>query len=383
MAQRTEESSRAQSTERPEDDLLGQPVYVENLHKRFANGSIVANEDVNIEIQPDEFVVLLGPSGCGKTTALRCIAGLETPDEGRILIGDEDVTNYKPKDRDLAFVFQSIALFPHMSVRENMRFGLDMTTDLGGAEKEERVKEVAQVLGIEQYLDSKPANLSGGQQQRVSIGRAMIMEPEAFLLDEPFSNLDANLRDQLQTEIKKLQRELQRAMVFVTHDQAEAMTLADKIVIMKDGRIQQNGSPYDIYNDPENLFVASFIGSPSTNMIDCTVTEADGGLALTNDVFSIPLSEEQEQALSDYQGEDVQLGVRPEYVTLTDTGLFEAEITLIEPEGSHDTVHLSTDGMETLQASVQQGQIQPGGLTMVDFDRDMMWAFDRKGERLI
>ncbi|MFC7231638.1 ABC transporter ATP-binding protein [Saliphagus sp. GCM10025308] len=244
-------------------------VKIEDVKKTFDGGEVVACENINLDIEQGEFVVLLGPSGCGKTTTLRCVAGLEIPDAGRIVIDGEDVTEKKPKDRDLAFVFQSIALFPHMSVRRNIRFGLDMKTDLPPEEKADRVEEAAEILGISELLDRKPGALSGGQQQRVSLGRAMVIQPEAFLLDEPFSALDANLRDQMRVEVQRLQSKLNIAMIFVTHDQQEAMMLADKLVVMNDGEIAQVGTPDEIYHDPQTQFIAEFIGSPSTNFFDC------------------------------------------------------------------------------------------------------------------
>lgn len=381
MAQ-TSETRVTESATAQLDTEAGKPLRVESVRKTFANETIVAADDINIEIQPNEFVVLLGPSGCGKTTTLRCISGLEIPDSGSIYIGDEDITDYKPKDRDLAFVFQSIALFPHMSVRENIRFGLDMTTDLSGEKKEQRVRQVAKALEIDDYLDRKPSELSGGQQQRVSIGRAMVMEPAAFLLDEPFSNLDANLRDQMQTEIKKLQRQLNRAMIFVTHDQAEAMTLADKIVIMRDGHILQQGSPHEIYNDPANLFVASFIGSPSTNLIECQVDDRGDRASLVREEFTLSLTEEQSQALRAHASQTVTMGIRPEYLELGASGLFEADITLIEPEGARDTVHLSAAGFE-IHASTPQGQAESGSSPYIDFNVERIWVFDDKGDRLL
>jgi multiple sugar transport system ATP-binding protein len=358
---------------------------IENLKKTFDDGTVVAAEDINIDMAPDEFVVLLGPSGCGKTTTLRCIAGLEDSDEGRILIGEEDITRRKPKDRDLAFVFQSIALFPHMTVRENMRFGLDMKTDLSPDEKEERVQRAAEVLGIGTMLDRKPTELSGGQQQRVSIGRAMVMEPNAFLLDEPFSNLDANLRDQMQTEVKRLNRQLETTMIFVTHDQEEAMTLGDKIVIMKSGRIQQIGTPYEIYNDPENEFIANFIGSPSTNIIDCTIEGSGDNLRLTSDVISFPVPEDKVTQLEEYAGEDLRMGIRPEYLSLTDPGkgYFDADVALIEPKGSHDDIELRTGG-PSLRVTADQGEVSQEEIpTGVNVETEHVWVFAEDGTRLI
>lgn len=361
----------------------GETVRLNDITKTFNNGNVVAAEDISLEIQADEFAVLLGPSGCGKTTTLRCISGLEIPDEGEIFIGDREVTNAKPRDRDLAFVFQRISLYPHMSVRKNMRFGLDMKTDLPKEEKNERVEEAAEMLGILDLLDRKPAALSGGQQQRVSIGRAMVMEPAAFLLDEPFSALDANLRDQMQTEIKRLHRNLETAMVFVTHDQEEAMSLGDKIIIMDRGRIQQIGSPHEIYDEPTNQFVAEFIGSPSTNMIDCTVNRHGDDVTLSNETFSLPLSDEMTRDLDVADGETVTLGIRPEHLTLGSDGLFEAEITLIEPQGSLDTVFLSS-GETDMRASTNKGLVGgEGTTTAVDFTPEDAWLFGEGGQRLI
>jgi multiple sugar transport system ATP-binding protein len=364
-------------------DGRGRTIRLENLTKTFNNGQVVAAEDIDLEVRSDEFAVLLGPSGCGKTTTLRCISGLDIPDGGRILIGDETVTEAKPKDRNLAFVFQRISLYPHMSVRENMRFGLDMKTDLTKDEKNTRVEESAEMLGISELLDRKPADLSGGQQQRVSIGRAMVMEPAAFLLDEPFSALDANLRDQMQTEIKRLHRNLETAMVFVTHDQEEAMSLGDKIVIMNDGRIQQVGSPYEIYDEPTNRFVAEFIGSPSTNMIDCVVERQDGEVTLSNETFSLSLPEEMADDLDSNDGETVTLGVRPEHINPVPDGLFEAEITLIEPQGSLDTVFLTSDDLD-IRALLEKGLVESENTTTgVDFSPEDAWLFGRDGERLL
>ena len=359
----------------------GQAIILEDVKKTFADGSIVAAEDINLNISPDEFVVLLGPSGCGKTTTLRCISGLETPDQGTIKIGDRDVTNAKPKDRDLAFVFQSIALFPHMSVRENIRFGLDRKTELGEEEKDRRVRDAAETLGIAEMLDRKPAALSGGQQQRVSIGRAMVMEPAAFLLDEPFSALDANLRDQMQTEVKKLQRQIGCAMIFVTHDQDEAMTIGDKIIVMDDGHIQQIGSPHEIYNDPASQFVAQFIGSPSTNVFESTVAEQSDATYLENELFSKEVSAKIAETLAHYEGQTVTIGVRPEYLRLNDGDLFEADISVIEPQGARDVVHLESGG-RTLRTTVMQGDVAADQTVTVSFDMDDAWLFNAEGERI-
>ena len=366
-----------------ETKRTGQQLTIRSMTKTFDYGEIVAAEDINLTINSDEFVVLLGPSGCGKTTILRCIAGLEHPNDGQIMLGDEDITYAAPKDRDLAYVFQSITLFPHMSVRENIRFGLDMATDLDGVAKEDRVQRVSKILGIHDYLDRSPTALSGGQQQRVSIGRAMVMEPSAFLLDEPFSALDANLRDQMQTEVKKLQRQLERAMIFVTHDQAEAMKLADKIVVMRDGQIQQVGSPYEIHNDPANLFVARFIGSPPTNVIDGQIEKRDDGHYLATEAFTLSVNDD---VFSNHAGETVSMGIRPDYLAVSPENVDrliveDAMVTLVEPEGSRDTVFLDANGVE-MRASVSQGTIESQSVVDIGFSNEDAWFFDDTGERI-
>lgn len=357
---------------------------IEGLRKTFDGGEIVACDDVNIDIQEGEFVVLVGPSGCGKTTTLRCIAGLEEPDEGMIYVNKTDITGLKSKDRDLAFVFQSIALFPHMSVRKNMRFGLDMNTDLPKDEKNNRVEEVAAMLGLEEMLDRKPSALSGGQQQRVSLGRAMVMEPEAFLLDEPFSALDANLRDQMRVEVKKIQRELNTPMVFVTHDQEEAMTLGDQIVVMNAGHVQQIGTPHEIYNDPQTRFVADFIGSPSPNLIECTVNSTDDGLVFENDIFRLPATDSQVAALKDHIGKTIVLGIRPEYLNFkSGDNAFSATVDVIEPLGDRDAVHLSANEI-SLSAITPQGEISRDTEQVnITVQTEHTWVFDLDGERVI
>lgn len=357
-------------------------IEIRNVTKTFNQGAIIAAEDVSLDIAADEFVVFLGPSGCGKTTTLRCISGLETPDEGSVYIQGEDVTYKKPRERDLAFVFQSIALFPHMTVRENIRFGLDMKTDLSGDEKNERVNDVAEMLGIGEVLDRKPSALSGGQQQRVSLGRAMVMEPTAFLLDEPFSALDAQLRDQMRTEVKRLQRELDTAMVFVTHDQEEAMTLGDKIVVMDSGVIQQIGSPYEIYNDPANLFVANFIGSPSVNTLSCTVERDGADLLIRTDLFDLTIADtEVDPVRSD---DEFTIAVRPEYLEIApERSLFEAEVELVEPHGDRDAIFLRS-GEVKLASVVDQGEVRREVDRIgIDIDPSEVWLFDANGNRVV
>ncbi|MFP9061478.1 ABC transporter ATP-binding protein [Natrialbaceae archaeon A-chndr2] len=354
-------------------------VHIRDLRKTF--GEIVACEDISLTIDDDEFVVLVGPSGCGKTTTLRSIAGLEIPDSGEISISGKEVTYEKPKDRDIAFVFQDIILYPHMSVRKNIRFGLDMKTDMPKDEKNEMVEEVASMLGIGDYLDRKPTALSGGQQQRVSLGRAMVMEPDVFLLDEPFSALDANLRDTLRVEVKKLQRTLQTPMIFVTHDQEEAMTLGDSIVVMNDGHIQQIGTPHEIYNEPENLFVATFIGSPSVNLFECVV-EPDAGLV--NDVFTIPHTAVHLESLAVDAGDAVTLGIRPEHLQLdAEETLFEATLEVVEPHGERDVIHMRANDTDITAVTPQRQVDRERDRLSVTFDPDELWLFDASGDRLL
>jgi multiple sugar transport system ATP-binding protein len=290
------------------------------------------------------------------------------------------MTGVKPKDRDLAFVFQSIALFPHKNVRGNLRFGLDMSSDLSKDERNARVEEIAELLGIEDMLDRSPDALSGGQQQRVSLGRAMVMEPAAFLLDEPFSALDAKLRNQMQIEVKELQRRLDTPMVFVTHDQEEAMTLGDKIVIMNDGRILQIGSPHEVFNEPTNQFVAEFIGSPAVNLFECRVNDRGGQTVLECDAFELPLGDQYDVPTTK---QTVTLGIRPQYLSVVpdEDALFTADVKLVEPKGDRDAIFLDIAGQE-LRAVVPQETVQAEERVSFDFNRDKLWLFDEAGDRL-
>lgn len=359
-------------------------VKIGDIKKTFDGGDVVACQNIDLDIEQGEFVVLLGPSGCGKTTTLRCVAGLEIPDSGQVIINGEDVTTKKPKDRDLAFVFQSIALFPHMSVRRNMRFGLDMKTDLSSEDKERRVTEAAEILGISELLDRKPSALSGGQQQRVSLGRAMVIQPEAFLLDEPFSALDANLRDQMRVEVQRLQSQLNIAMIFVTHDQEEAMMLADKLVVMNEGEIEQVGTPDEIYNDPQSQFIAEFIGSPPTNFFDCELVERDGETVLASDAFDLPLNADQADELDLGSGNRVSAAVRPEALSISDDGLFEATITVVEPHGDRAAIYLETesgDEMTVLMGDVTD--LNTGDIVSVEVSPESVKLFGSDRERLL
>jgi multiple sugar transport system ATP-binding protein len=284
-------------------------VLIRNLNKMYDD--VHAVKDVNLEIRDKEFLVLVGPSGCGKTTTLRMVAGLESITSGQVLIGDTVVNELPPMDRDIAMVFQNYALYPHMSVFDNMAFGLKMRK-LERTEIDKRVRLAAEILGIQDYLKRKPRQLSGGQRQRVALGRAIVRQPKVFLFDEPLSNLDAKLRVQMRVELKKLHNRLSTTAIYVTHDQVEAMTLGDRVVVMRNGLVQQVGEPLELYNAPVNRFVAGFIGSPGMNFATVRLSDGDGGLRADNPGFRIEVPPEIGQRLRPYAGCEVSLGVRPE-----------------------------------------------------------------------
>jgi multiple sugar transport system ATP-binding protein len=312
------------------------PVVIRHLNKKF--DEVHAVNDVNLEIRDKEFVVLVGPSGCGKTTTLRMVAGLESVTSGDILIGDKLVNDLAPMDRDIAMVFQNYALYPHMSVYDNMAFGLKMRK-FDRAEIAKRVQEAAGILGIEPLLKRKPRQLSGGQRQRVALGRAIVRHPQVFLFDEPLSNLDAKLRVQMRVEIKKLHVRLGTTAVYVTHDQVEAMTLGDRVVVMKDGFVQQVGEPLDLYNKPANRFVAGFIGSPAMNFATVNLSEANGSLWAANEGMRIKVPAEIAGRVGRYAGQACVLGVRPEDLRLASSAdaadlNFDAVVEVVEQLGA-------------------------------------------------
>jgi multiple sugar transport system ATP-binding protein len=284
-------------------------VVMRNLNKKFDDFHAVKN--VSLDIRDKEFMVIVGPSGCGKTTTLRMVAGLDSVTEGQILIGDTIVNDLAPMDRDIAMVFQNYALYPHMSVYDNMAFGLKMR-GFNRSDINTRVQEAAEILGIEDYLRRKPRQLSGGQRQRVALGRAIVRHPRVFLFDEPLSNLDAKLRVQMRVELKKIHDRLGTTAIYVTHDQVEAMTLGDRVVIMKDGVVQQVGEPLELYNQPANRFVAGFIGSPSMNFTTVRVMGTDGALWAENEGLRIKVPAEIGGRVGRYTGEQITLGIRPE-----------------------------------------------------------------------
>src|SRR5215212_9297820 len=315
-----------------------------------------AVKDVNLEIHDKEFMVLVGPSGCGKTTTLRMIAGLETITSGQVMIGDTVVNELPPMDRDIAMVFQNYALYPHMSVYDNMAFGLKMRK-FGREDIRRRVQDAAEILGIGDYLHRKPRQLSGGQRQRVALGRAIVRHPRVFLFDEPLSNLDAKLRVQMRVELRKLHQRLGTTAVYVTHDQVEAMTLGDRVVVMKDGVVQQVGEPLDLYNSPANKFVAGFIGSPAMNFAAVTVAESNGSLVAGSSGLRIMLPDETAERLRGHVGHEVTLGVRPEDLTVAgaadlDHPCFDAVIEVVEQLGSEILLDMKV-GEGAMVASVE------------------------------
>ena len=341
----------------------------------FPGSDVPAVNSLDLEIADGEFLVLVGPSGCGKSTSLRMLAGLEEVDSGRIFIGGTDVTDSEPKDRDIAMVFQNYALYPHMSVAENMGFALK----LAKANKEEirtRVLEAARLLDLEQYLDRKPKALSGGQRQRVAMGRAIVRQPQVFLMDEPLSNLDAKLRVQTRTQIAQLQRRLATTTVYVTHDQVEAMTMGDRVAVLKGGVLQQCASPRELYRTPKNVFVAGFMGSPSMNLFRVPVT--DGGVRIGDQV--VPISR---GTLAASTGSEVVFGIRPEHVEIVSSGL-KLEIDVVEELGSEAFVFGRADINGTAQTIVARADWrdppQKVEIVSIRFDDAHAHVFDGSGD---
>ena len=363
-------------------------VSLQNVTKMFAGG-VYAIKDINIGIENKEFVVLVGPSGCGKSTTLRIVAGLEEPTSGKVYIGKEMVNNVPPKDRNIAMVFQNYALYPHMTVYENMAFGLKLRK-YPISEIESRVKEAAAILGLDKLLNRKPRELSGGQRQRVAVGRAIVRKPMAFLFDEPLSNLDAKLRVQMRTEIHRLHIRLQTTMIYVTHDQIEAMTLGQRIIIMNEGIIQQVADPITVYDKPVNKFVAGFIGSPPMNFLDGKIIKKENKFYFDEGRIRVKIVDEMVPKISPYLGKEVTFGIRSEDIY---DKLFISEappenvVTLscevVEPMGSEVYLHLST-GKHSLIAKVG-GHNRPQINQDMDlvFDMNKVHFFDKETEKFI
>jgi multiple sugar transport system ATP-binding protein len=329
-------------------------VAMRSLNKNY--DEVRAVIDVNLDIRDQEFVVLVGPSGCGKTTTLRMVAGLESITSGHISIDEKIVNELPPMDRDIAMVFQNYALYPHMSVYDNMAFGLKMRK-FDKPEIAKRVQEAAEILGIQQLLHRKPRQLSGGQRQRVALGRAIVRHPQVFLFDEPLSNLDAKLRVQMRVELKKLHERLGTTAIYVTHDQVEAMTLGDRVVVMKDGLVQQVGDPMELYNEPANRFVAGFIGSPAMNFLAVRLSGENGGLWAEAEGMRIKVPAPLMPQLGSYAGKEVTLGVRPEDLSIAGDGdakdlTFPAAVEVVERLGSEILLDVAV-GSATMVASVE------------------------------
>ena len=361
-------------------------VILENVSKAF--GTVQAVKNFNLTVEDREFAILVGPSGCGKSTALRMIAGLEEPSGGNIFIGDRMVNDLPPKDRDIAMVFQEYALYPHMSVYKNMAFGLKLRK-FPKPEIDQRVKEASEILGIQQLLERKPKQLSGGQRQRVAVGRAIVRKPAVFLFDEPLSNLDAKLRVQMRAELSKLHDRLQTTIIYVTHDQVEAMTMGTKIVVMKDGFIQQIGSPLGVYNFPVNQFVAGFIGSPVMNFFPSRLVMKDGRLCVDGGSFQLPVPEQRARYYESLVGSEVIFGMRPNdihdrfYAPDRAKGNYlKAVVDVIEPLGSE--IHLNvTSGQHNFVAVVDvQTQVRVHQEIELAVDLDKMHIFEKDSPNL-
>jgi multiple sugar transport system ATP-binding protein len=357
--------------------------------KRF--GEVTVLKDLNIDIPDGEFLVLVGPSGCGKSTALRCLAGLEEITDGNIFIGDRVVNDVPPKDRDIAMVFQSYALYPHMSVYDNMAFGLKLRK-VAKTEIEKRVKEAAEMLSIGHLLDRKPKALSGGQRQRVALGRAIVRNPAVFLMDEPLSNLDAKLRVQTRAEISKLHNRLATTFIYVTHDQTEAMTMGSRIAVMRDGVLQQCDTPQMLYDHPSNMFVAGFIGSPSMNFFEARLDRSNGGMVVdVGGAFQVPVPASKFDMIGNYVGKNVYFGVRPEdvhdakYVPVgvDSSARLTTNINVVEPMGSEIFAYIERGGKEFIGRFDPRSAARTGGNVEVVLDMDKMHIFDRDNEKAL
>ena len=353
-------------------------IKFEHVKKTYDNGVTVI-EDLNLEIKDKEFVVLVGPSGCGKSTTLRMIAGLEDITEGDLYIGDQRVNDVEPKNRDIAMVFQSYALYPHKTVYKNMSFALELKKTPKD-EIDRRVREAAKILEIEEYLDRKPKALSGGQRQRVALGRAIVRNPKVFLLDEPLSNLDAKLRAGMRTQIAALHKRLGTTFVYVTHDQTEAMTMGDRICVMKGGVIQQYDTPQVLYDHPDNMFVAGFIGTPQMNFIQAVVEKKDGEYCLS---FGDAKVKVDNPKLEDYVGKEVVMGIRPEFIHVNEGKGVKAHVELSELLGSHKNLIMTYAGQQIVATISSQKNVNTDDDVLIDFDPSQVHVFDKDTENVI
>jgi multiple sugar transport system ATP-binding protein len=352
-------------------------VSFEHVTKKY--GDVLAVNDLNLEINDGEFMVLVGPSGCGKTTSLRMIAGLEEISSGELKIGDRVVNDVAPKDRDIAMVFQSYALYPHMTVRDNLAFGLKLRK-VPKADIERRVKEAADILDIGRYLERKPKELSGGQRQRVALGRAIVREPAVFLMDEPLSNLDAKLRVQTRAELTRLHQRLRTTTVYVTHDQVEAMTMGSRIAVMSEGLLQQVGTPQDLYDHPVNRFVAGFMGSPSMNFLEVTVSGSGEGVTLEAPGARIPLPARLRGVIGDTANKTFIAGFRPDHLEVGDQGSGAATIhgraDVVEYLGAQQLLHVTTAGKDLVAIVNATHNVRPGDELTLSLPLDKLHLFD-------
>lgn len=363
-------------------------IYLKHIYKKYDGNEEYSVTDFDLNIEDKEFIVFVGPSGCGKSTTLRMVAGLEDITEGELIVDGRVMNELPPKDRDIAMVFQNYALYPHMTVYDNMAFGLKLRK-YDKQDIERRVQNAAEILGLTDYLDRKPAALSGGQRQRVALGRAIVRDAKIFLMDEPLSNLDAKLRVQMRAEIAKLHKRLDTTTIYVTHDQTEAMTMATRIVIMKDGFIQQIGTPAEVYNHPENVFVAGFIGLPASNFM--TVHYENG--YVTNELgIKLPVAEPDKKRLSEsgYDNSDVILSIRPEdlhaeqvILQANPESIIKAKVTVSELLGSETILYLDIDGTEIIAKVDVRDYHNPGEEVEVAIDMNKVHYFDPKTERVI
>ncbi len=360
---------------------------LKGIHKIYPGG-VEAVKDFNMDIADKDFIILLGPSGCGKTTTLRMIAGLEEISSGELYIGDALMNDVSAKDRDIAMVFQNYALYPHMTVYDNMAFGLKLRK-IDKNEIDRRVKEAAEILDIGHLLDRKPKALSGGQRQRVALGRAIVREPKVFLMDEPLSNLDAKLRAQMRTEINKLHKKLQTTFIYVTHDQTEAMTMGTRIVCMKDGIVQQIAEPQVLYENPVNMFVAGFIGSPQMNFVNAVVNKKEDGYYLTFGEATLKIPESKAKILEglNYEDKEVIFGIRPEnvhdeqvYVSTLTESTVTAKVDVTEAMGAETFLYLKIEGVPFTARVNPRTQAKPGDTIQVAFELEKMHLFDKETE---
>ena len=354
------------------------------VNLQITDQGVVAVQEFNLDIADKEFIVLVGPSGCGKSTTLRMVAGLEEISEGELYINDKLMNDVAPKDRDIAMVFQNYALYPHMTVYENMAFSLKLRKESKDV-IDKKVREAAEILDITQYLDRKPKALSGGQRQRVAIGRAIVRDPAVFLMDEPLSNLDAKLRNQMRAEIIKLRERINTTFIYVTHDQTEAMTLGDRIVIMRDGYIQQIGTPQEVFNNPRNLFVAGFIGTPQMNFFDAELVKENGKYYVAIGGIKVELDAEKQARLAanNVEAQAVTLGVRPEHTNITDTGIV-AKVDVSEMMGSSVHLHVSAEGRDVIiivPTIDMKGNYSMGDTVHFAFEGNVAHVFSKETEK--